>query len=152
MGHFRNSWNVLRVTSIKKSCKPRQNYLRIFVLHVHYLAQQNFFQIKALCKVNPSPSSKLLSTKAQGLGFLLKTQQHCFQGEGEGGEGRIATFTMFRKMLSEYAILSRVARMNWRLFWKSSKLSRNNSPSPPPPPTTGNKWPAPNEYTWNFLF
>ena len=33
-----------------------------------------------------SPNSMLLPTNAQGSGFLLNTQQHCFQGKGEREE------------------------------------------------------------------
>ena len=45
------------------------------------------FPNQRLCVKNtPSPNSKLLPTNAQGSGFLLKTQQHCFQGEGEREE------------------------------------------------------------------
>ena len=44
---------------------------------------------------NPLAQFKVASaTNAQGSGFLLKTQQHCFQGEG-GGKNRSAT--QFRK-------------------------------------------------------
>ena len=53
------------------------------------------FPNQRLCVKNtPSPNSELLPTNAQGSGFLFKTQQHCFQGEG-GGENRSAT--KFRK-------------------------------------------------------
>ena len=45
----------------------------------------------------PSLSSKLLPTNALGSSFLLKTKQHCFQGEGGGGEGRNWSATKFRK-------------------------------------------------------
>jgi len=48
----------------------------------------------------------LLPTNAQGLGFLLNTQQHCFQGKW--GEGRTGTAMMFRKMLPKYTIFSTV--------------------------------------------
>ena len=46
-------------------------------IFVHYLTQQNYFQINE----NPLPQFKVASYKC--LGFrLLKTQEHCFQGEG----------------------------------------------------------------------
>ena len=57
----------------------------------------------ALRKYNPFPQSKVASYKRPGSGFLLKTQQHYFQREGEG---RIATALMSRKMLSKHVILS----------------------------------------------
>ena len=42
---------------------------------------------RRLCgKKTPSPNSMLLPTNAQGSGFLLNTQQHCFQGKGERKE------------------------------------------------------------------
>ena len=39
-----------------------------------------------LRKENPFPNSMLLPTNAQGSGFLLNTQQHCFQGKGQREE------------------------------------------------------------------
>ena len=45
------------------------------------------FPKRRLCgKKNPSPNSILLPTNAQGSGFPLNTQQHCFQGKGEREE------------------------------------------------------------------
>ena len=45
------------------------------------------FPKRCLCgKKSPSPSSMLLHTNAQGSGFLLNTQRHCFQGKGEREE------------------------------------------------------------------
>ena len=42
------------------------------------------FPKQCLCgKKSPSPSLMLLPTNAQGSGFLLNTQQHCFQEKGE---------------------------------------------------------------------
>ena len=45
------------------------------------------FPKRRLCgKKTPSPNSMLLPTNAQGSGFLLNTQQHCFQGKGQRKE------------------------------------------------------------------
>ena len=42
---------------------------------------------RRLCgKKTPSPNSMLLPTNAQGSGFLLNTQQHCFHAKGEREE------------------------------------------------------------------
>ena len=42
---------------------------------------------RRLCgKKTPSPNSILLPTNAQGSGFLLNTQQHCFHAKGEREE------------------------------------------------------------------
>ena len=60
------------------------------------------FPKRRLCgKKTPSVNSMLLPANAQGSGFLLNTQQHCFQGKGERG-------TMFRKMLPKYTIFPTV--------------------------------------------
>ena len=65
---------------------------------------------RRLCgKKTPSPNSMFLPTNAQGSGFLLNTQQHCFQGKGERYNYLpTGTATMFRKILSKYTIFSTV--------------------------------------------
>ena len=65
-------------------------------------ATKLFLNQRLWVKKTPSPSSKLLPTNAQGSGFLLKTQQHCFQGEG-GGKNR--STTKFRKNAPKYSDL-----------------------------------------------
>ena len=54
-----------------------------------------FLRNKTISKTTPkdrkkttSPNSMLLPTNAQGSGFLLNTQQHCFQGKGQSGKNR----------------------------------------------------------------
>ena len=60
-----------------------KNYLRKCFHQCTLPNATKLFPNQRLCvKKTPSPSSKLLPTNAQGSGFLLKTQQHCFQGEG----------------------------------------------------------------------
>ena len=52
----------------------------------------NFLRNKTISKTTPSerktpsPNSMLLPTNAQGSGFLLNTQQHCFQGKEQREE------------------------------------------------------------------
>ena len=58
-----------------------------FPHHVHSPTQQRLFPKRRLCgKKTPSPNPMLLPTNAQGSGFLLNTQQHCFKGKGEREE------------------------------------------------------------------
>ena len=89
----------------EKNNNPGQNYLRKFSPSCPLSYATKLFPKRRLCgKKTPSPNSMLLPTNAQGSGFLLNTQQHCFQGK----EGRTGTATMFRKMLSKYTIFSTV--------------------------------------------
>ena len=47
--------------------------------------RKKLFPKRRLCgKKTPSPNSMLLPINAEGSGFLLNTQQHCFQGKGRG--------------------------------------------------------------------
>ena len=55
---------------------------------------------------SPSRNSMLLPTNAQGSGFLLNTQQHCFQRKGEREEP--VQLRCLEKMLSKYTIFSTV--------------------------------------------
>ena len=72
-----------------------------------FLRNKAIFKTTSLRKENPFPQFNVAShLNAQGSGFLLNTQQHCFQGEG--GEGRTGTATMFWKILSKYTIFSTV--------------------------------------------
>ena len=66
---------------------PGQNYLRKFSPSCPLSYATKLFPKRRLCgKKTPSPNSMLLPTNAQGSGFLLNTQQHCFQGKGEREE------------------------------------------------------------------
>ena len=66
---------------------PGQNYLRKFFPSCPLSYATKLFSKQCLCgKKTPSPNSMLLPTNAQGSGFLLNTQQHCFQGKGEREE------------------------------------------------------------------
>ena len=69
------------------SYNPGQNYLRKFSPSCPLSYAAKLFPKRRLCgKKTPSPNSMLLPTNAQGSGFLLNTQQHCFQGKGEREE------------------------------------------------------------------
>ena len=75
----------LRLTD--NSYNPGQNYLRKFSPSCPLSYARKLFPKRRLCgKKTPSPNSMLLPTNAQGSGFLLNTQQHCFQGKGEREE------------------------------------------------------------------
>ena len=64
---------------------PGQNYLFSPSCPLSYATK--LFPKRRLCgKKTPSPNPMLLPTNAQGSGFLLNTQQHCFQGKGEREE------------------------------------------------------------------
>ena len=66
---------------------PGQNYLRKFSPSCPFSYATKLFPKRRLCgKKTPSPNSMLLPTNAQGSGFLLNAQQHCFQGKGEREE------------------------------------------------------------------
>ena len=66
---------------------PGQNYLRKFSPSCPLSYATKLFPKRRLCgKKTPSPNPMLLPTNAQGSGFLLNTQQHCFQGKGEREE------------------------------------------------------------------
>ena len=66
---------------------PGQNYLRKFSPSCPLSYATKLFPKRRLCgKKTPSPNSMLLPTNVQGSGFLLNTQQHCFQGKGEREE------------------------------------------------------------------
>ena len=69
------------------SCNPGQNYLRKFSPSRPLSYATKLFPKRRLCgKKTPSPNPMLLPTNAQGSGFFLNTQQHCFQGKGEREE------------------------------------------------------------------
>ena len=71
----------------RMSYNPGQNYLRKFSPSCPLSYATKLFPKRRLCgKKTPSPNSMLLPTNAQGSGFLLNTQQHCFQGKGEREE------------------------------------------------------------------
>ena len=66
---------------------PGQNYLRKFSPSCPLFYPTKLFPKRRLCgKKAPSPNSMWLPINAQGSGFLLNTQQHCFQGKGEREE------------------------------------------------------------------
>ena len=70
-----------------RNYNPGQNYLRKFSPSCPLSYATKVFPKRRLCgKKTPSPNSMLLPTNAQGSGFLLNTQQHCFQGKGEREE------------------------------------------------------------------
>ena len=75
------------------------------------------FPKRRLCgKKSPYPSFMLLPTNAQGSGFLLNTQQHCFQGKGEREEP--VQLRRFKKMLPKYTVfstvLSKIVAKEWQ--------------------------------------
>ena len=75
------------VLSVMSTYNPGQNYLRKFSPSCPLSYATKLFPKRRLCgKKTPSPNSMLLPTNAQGSGFLLNTQQHCFQGKGEREE------------------------------------------------------------------
>ena len=75
------------ISCIVMTCNPGQNYLRKFSPSCPLSYTTKLFPKRRLCgKKTPSPDSMLLPTNAQGSGFLLNTQQHCFQGKGEREE------------------------------------------------------------------
>ena len=60
---------------------------KVFPIMPTFLRNKTISKTRRLCgKKTPSPNSMLLPTNAQGSGFLLNTQQHCFQGKGEREE------------------------------------------------------------------
>ena len=64
-----------------------QNYLRKFSPSCPLSYGNKTISRTTYCgQKTPSPNSMLLPTNAQGSGFLLNTQQHCFQGKGEREE------------------------------------------------------------------
>ena len=64
---------------------PDKTTWESFPHHVHFPTQQNYFQNDAFAERKPlPPNSMLFPTNAQGSGFRLNTQQHCFQGKGRG--------------------------------------------------------------------
>ena len=69
---------------------PGQNYLneKVFPIMSTFLRNKTISEMTPLIcrKKYPSPSSMLLPRNTQGSGFLLNTQQHCFQGKGEWKE------------------------------------------------------------------
>ena len=70
---------------------------------------------------NPLAQFKVASaTNAQGSGFLLKTQQHCFQGEEEEGKNRSAT--KFRKNAPQERNFLNSFVQDCRLFSKNTKF------------------------------
>ena len=75
------------ISCIVMTCNPGQNYLRKFSPSCPLSYTTKLFPKRRLCgKKTPSPDSMLLAKNAQGSGFLLNTQQHCFQGKGEREE------------------------------------------------------------------
>ena len=83
---FRSNITLIKLVNIH-SHNPGQNYLRKFFPSCPLSYATKVFPKRRLCgKKTPSPNSMLLPTNAQGSGFLLNTQQHCFQGKGEREE------------------------------------------------------------------
>ena len=75
------------ISCIVMTCNPGQNYLRKFSPSCPLSYATKLFPKRRLCgKETPSPDLMLLPKNAQGSGFLLNTQQHCFQGKGEREE------------------------------------------------------------------
>ena len=75
------------ISCIVMTCNPGQNYLRKFSPSCPLSYTTKLFPKRRLCgKETPSPDLMLLPKNAQGSGFLLNTQQHCFQGKGEREE------------------------------------------------------------------
>ena len=59
---------------------------KVFPIMSAFLRNKTISKTTPCGKTSPSPSSMLLPSNAQGLGFLLNTQQHCFQEKGEWEE------------------------------------------------------------------
>ena len=79
---------ISRAFSCKQTATiPEKTTWESFPHHVHFPTQQNYFQNDAFAEIKPlPPNSMLLPTNTQGSGFLVNTQQHCFQGKGEREE------------------------------------------------------------------
>ena len=81
-----NIAKIAKVTRIFLATIPEKN-LRKFSPSCPLSYVTKLFPKRRLCgKKTPCTNSVLLSTNAQGSGFLLNTQQHCFQGKGEREE------------------------------------------------------------------
>ena len=79
--------SVLFFISFSDCYNLGQNYLRKVSPSCPLSYATKIFPKRRLCgKKTPSPNSMLLPTNAQGSGFLLNTQQHCFQRKGERKE------------------------------------------------------------------
>ena len=59
---------------------------KVFPIMSPFLRNKTISKTTPLWKENPFPNSMLLPTNAQGSGFVLNTQQHCFQENGEREE------------------------------------------------------------------
>ena len=87
--HAWKNWTTTKtvISLWLRGYNPRQHYLRKFSPSCPLSYTTKLFPKRRLCgKKTPSPNSMLLPTNAQGSGFLLNTQQHCFQGKGEKEE------------------------------------------------------------------
>ena len=87
--HAWKNWTATKtvISLWLRGYNPRQHYLRKFSPSCPLSYTTKLFPKRRLCgKKTPSPNSMLLPTNAQGSGFLLNTQQHCFQGKGEKEE------------------------------------------------------------------
>ena len=98
--YFRKTKGIIKILVKKKNNKkikkrkekywtynPGQNCLRKFSPSCPLSYATKLFPKRRLCgKKTPSPNSMLLPTNVQGSGFLLNTQQHCFQGKGKREE------------------------------------------------------------------
>ena len=83
------SFDLLSMSTLtwmtEKELQSRTKLLeKVFPIMSTFIPTKLFPKARHLCgKKSPSPSSMLLPTNAQGTGFLLNTQQHCFQRKGE---------------------------------------------------------------------
>ena len=68
----------------KSALQSRTKLLeKVFPIMSTFLRNKTISRTTYCGEKSPSPNSMLLPTNAQGSGFLLNTQQHCFQGKGE---------------------------------------------------------------------
>ena len=82
-----------------------------FIKSVHYLRQQNYFQINGFAQENPVPQFKVASYKFLGIRLSFEDPTTLLPrggGGGGGGEGRIGRLRSLEKMPPKYAIFSTV--------------------------------------------
>ena len=89
-------WRLIKINEIeafcylpdqmKNSCnlQSRAKLLeKVFAIMSTFLRNKTISRTTHCGEKTPSPNSMLLPTNAQGSGFLLNTQQHCFRGKGK---------------------------------------------------------------------
>ena len=79
---------------------------KVFPIMSTFLRHKTISKTTPLREENPFPRFNVASHKRPGIRLSFKYTTTLLSGEG--GEGRTATATIFRKMLSKYTILSTV--------------------------------------------